>query len=75
MRTEATTRSKIRSAKNRLAYMARKQGLWENFGQDEVRAMRDHENCNPYGTPEQRNIAAMVDQFDNWCQNFSLTDI
>ena len=65
----------IRSAKNRLTYVARKKGICENFGQTDVRKMRDHENCNPYGTPEQRNIAAMVDSFDNWCQNFSLTSI
>jgi len=72
---EATTRRAIEQAKTRLKRKAKAKGLWEDFGQDQVRAMRDHENCNPYGTQEQRNIAAMVDQFDNWCQNFSLTDI
>jgi hypothetical protein len=59
----------IGKAKKKLIDKAAKEGLTENFGQAEVRKLLDQ--CDPYGTPEQRTIHAMVQQFDEWAMNYT----
>jgi hypothetical protein len=53
---------------------ARRQGLYENFGQKEVNELRDKYDYNTliYGTEKQRQQAELIDSFDIWCMNFSL---
>ena len=54
----------IKDAKNKLIAKAKAKGLYENFGQKEVRMLEDK-----YGnTPEVR-------AFDNWCMNFDLSQM
>jgi hypothetical protein len=57
----------INRAKKRLIERYQTQGLTENFGQDEVRKLRDK-----YGIDYtwQRTTQPITD-FDNWCMNFT----
>ena len=47
-----------------------KRGGYENFGQRELDVMKDKLNYNPYGTPDERKIAKMLDGLDNWAMNY-----
>lgn len=47
-----------------------KRGGYENFGQKELDVMKDKLNYNPYGTPDERKIAKMLDGLDNWAMNY-----
>ena len=47
-----------------------KRGGYENFGQRELNVMKDKLNYNPYGTPDERKIAKMLDGLDNWAMNY-----
>jgi hypothetical protein len=49
----------IRTAKRKLIAKAKKKGLWENFGQKEVRKLVDE-----YGYTDE------VERFDNWAMTF-----
>jgi putative endonuclease len=59
----------IRRAKTRLE----KQEVYENFGQDEVRKIKDAYDYNSlvYGSPEERKQADKIDAFDDWCMNYT----
>ena len=75
MKTATQAISKVNALKRKLTDKAKHEGLTENFGQNEVRKLRDHENCDPFGTTEQRTIAAIIDSFDEWCMNFDLSQL
>jgi len=59
----------IGKAKKKLIDKAAKNGLTENFGEAEVRKLLDQ--CDPYGTPEQRVIHSMVQEFEKWTMNYT----
>ena len=63
----ATLLNDINKAKQRLIKQYHKRGLSENFGQNEVRKLRDN-----YGTDYtwQRKTQP-IDDFDKWCMNFT----
>ena len=48
----------------------RKKGGYENFGQRELDVMKDKLDYNPYGTPDERKIAKMLDGLNNWAMNY-----
>lgn len=48
----------IKKAKEKLIRVAKKKGLYENFGQEEVRELQDK-----YGYTD------AIREFDNWCMN------
>ena len=54
---------------------AKAKGLYENFGQNELRKLKDKYNYNPYGTPKERAIANEIDGLDRWCMDFDLSQI
>ena len=47
-----------------------KKGGYENFGQRELDVMKDKLDYNPYGTPDERKIAKMLDGLNNWAMNY-----
>jgi len=53
---------------------ARRNGLYENFGQKEVQELKDkyHYDSLIYGSERERKQAILIDNFDNWCMNFSV---
>ena len=55
--------------KAQLIRKANKSGIYENFGQKEVRALTDMIGANLYTAPQEvRNI---LFNFDNWCMNYT----
>jgi len=71
METIASAQRKISVIKNKLIAKAKKEGLCENFGQNEIHKLYDQ--CDPHGTPDQRTIHAMVQGLDNWAMNYDLS--
>ena len=71
---EAMKPSQVRSAIERMKKVLmkkwQKRGGYENFGQRELDVMKDKLNYNPYGTPDERKIAKMLDGLDNWAMNY-----
>jgi len=64
-----TIRADIARAKRRLVAKARRKGIWENFGQREVRELRD-KYFDSYMGGDYANVKAL-DAFDNWCMNYT----
>lgn len=61
----------IEAAKKRLIQKAQKNGLWENFGQTEVRHFEDTLGGDAYGDEEERAIARAIDNFDKWAMDYT----
>ena len=61
----------ISRAKSMLIEKAKKDGLYENFGQNEVRAIKEKfvDLCD-YST-EMNTIRSKIDRFDEWCMNYT----
>ena len=57
----------IMKKKRQLLKKAKEKGLWENFGQDEVRKLKDE-------FPD-RKYASIINDFDNWCMNVTDSDL
>lgn len=65
----------INNFKSEMIKKAKKNGLYEDFGQTELRKLRDKYGYNPFGTPTERTIAQKIDNLDEWCMNFDLSQI
>ena len=63
-------RSAISRVKKQLMRKWKQKGGYENFGQKELSQMRDKFDYNPYGSSDEREIAKMLDGFDNWAMNY-----
>ena len=62
----------ISRAKNILIKRAKKDGIYENFGQEEVKAIRDKfTNYGDYSAENRKN-ASKVFNFECWCMNYTL---
>ena len=61
----------ISRAKDKLINEARNNGIYENFGQNEVRAIKEKfvDLCD-YST-EMNTIRSKIDRFDEWCMNYT----
>lgn len=67
-------RKDIAKEKTKLKEKARKEGLHENFGQKEVRKLRDKHGATPYGDEEQRQMDLEIDQFEDWAMELDLDE-
>ena len=58
--------------KTMIAKAKRKGGVYENFGQREISALKDKYGYNPYPTTG-REIALKrdIDELNNWCMNYT----
>ena len=54
---------------------AESNGLYENFGQDEIRQLRERVGFNPYGTEKERETAAIINELENWAANLNIDSI
>lgn len=45
-------------------------GIYENFGQDEVRELKDKYSFIYSFYPNQRQLDDLINSFDNWCMNY-----
>jgi len=64
-------RSTISRVKKQLMQKWAKKGGYENFGQEELRNLKDKFKENPYGSPEERQISDMLSAFNKWAMNYS----
>jgi len=64
-------RSIIKRVKKQLMKKWDEKGGYENFGQKELRKMKDELNYNPYGSPQERQISKMLNTFNDWAMNYS----
>lgn len=56
--------------KSKMIDKAKANGICENFGQTELRKLKDKVGYNPYGTQKERDICRKIDELDNWCMNY-----
>ena len=60
----------IKIYQDRLIKKAKESGIYENFGQKEVSALKDKfSNYDGYMDMNQRQ--AIIQEFDNWCMNYT----
>lgn len=63
-------RSTIAKVKKQLIQKWKQKGGYENFGEKEGRMLSDKFNANPYGSPDERRIHSMIQDFENWAMNY-----
>jgi hypothetical protein len=63
-------RSVISKVKKDLMKKWKQKGGYENFGDKEGRVLRDKFNFNPYGSSEEREVAQMIQGFEDWAMNY-----
>ncbi len=71
--TYKSVMSSIEKVKKSLILKAKSKGIYENFGQKEVRMLKDKFNYTSlvYGSPDERKIANLIDNFDEWCMDYN----
>lgn len=65
----------INNFKKTMIDKVKQKGICENFGQTEIRKLRDKYKYNPYGTEKERQVARQIDNIDEWVMNFDLSQI
>lgn len=65
----------INNFKKTMIDKAKAKGIYENFGQTEIRKLKDKYGYNPYGSDKERDIARRIDSLDEWVMNFDLSQI
>lgn len=64
----AHCKTDIKTMKMRLIAKAKSRGIWENFGQTEVRKLRDTYFRYVY---ECKEIRDLLNNFDDWAMNYT----
>lgn len=65
----------IRRAKTMLTQRAQEDGIYENFGQEEVRMIQiSFIDSSDYSIGEDHK-RLLLDNFDTWCQTFNLSTL
>lgn len=70
-----TIKGAINFQKRKLINKAKKVGLYENFGQDEVRAIEDKFIDISSYTDKMNENRNLLSGFDNWVMNFDLSKL
>lgn len=60
----------INKVKSNLVNRYKKIGIWENFGEKEIDNLKSKLNVNPYGSRDERNVALMIQELEQWAFNF-----
>ena len=77
----ATAKTRITALKKQLKARARKKGLYENFGQSEVRKVKDQFGFNSLCindmclSKDQIKTRKQIEAFNEWAMNFSDRDL
>jgi hypothetical protein len=50
---------------------ARKRGIYENFGQNDIRRLRNKYADFRYGTPSQRRAYEKIEKLDEWAMTYN----
>jgi len=56
--------------KNKMAQKALKNGIYENFGQKEIKELKKKYGYNPFGTKQEKELVEEIDYLNSWCMNF-----
>jgi len=66
-------KTEIEKLQKRLKMKVKQKGIYENFGQREVRALEDKFNfiMLRYGNEEDRRQAEEINRFREWCENYT----
>lgn len=70
-----TIKGAINFQKRKLINRAKKSGLYENFGQDEVRAIEDKFIDISSFTDEMNRNRDLLSEFNDWAMNFDLSKL
>lgn len=65
----------IDRAKRDLISKAKSGGIYENFGQDEVRQLKDKYSIGSDYSEDGKMCMSMLNAFDEWCMNFDLSEL
>ena len=70
---DANIFNRIKMAIEQEKQKLKKSPIRENFGQNIIRKLKDKYRYNDliYGTPEERSAARLIDQFNDWCMNYT----
>jgi hypothetical protein len=60
----------VSTTKKKLMKKWKQKGGYENFGQKELDILKKKLNYNPYGSDEERKIAKILDNFNNWAMTY-----
>ena len=61
----------IKHEKNRLIDIVKKKGIYENFGQNEIRKIKDQYIDISSYTDEMNYKRMLIQSFNNWCKNYN----
>ena len=62
----------IDKLKKQLINKWKNKGAYENLGQKEIKKLKDKYHYNPYGSPQERQIAKQIDKLEDWAENYSI---
>jgi hypothetical protein len=65
----------IEKYKKSLLKKAKKKGLYENFGQNEVRKLEDKYKCNTDYSDKGRETWEKIQGFNKWCMSLDDNDL
>ena len=65
----------IKSFEDKMIRKAKKNGLDENFGMDEIEKLKRKYGYNPYGSIDDRVNAEIIDELMEWCNNLDLSKL
>lgn len=65
----------INNFRDHMISIAKDKGLYEGFGQREIRQLENKYKPNPYGSLKERSIAAEIQELDNWIMCLDLSQI
>ena len=62
----------LSNAKSKLIQHAEKVGIYENFGEEVVRYLKDKYKYNPYSHEDKdKKVFKKINDLDNWCMNYT----
>jgi len=64
----------IKQAKKKLIKKAKTRGIYENFGQEEVRKLNEDYTSLGFH-PEEIEAYNLILDFEKWCMNFTIGDL
>jgi len=64
----------IAKKKEKLIRIAEEKGIYENFGQKEVRDLRDKYDVYKY-LKDGRQACDLINRFSDWCSSYGFTNI
>lgn len=65
----------VKDFKNKMIRKAKKYGLNENFGMEDIEKLKRKYGYDHYGTIDERVNAEIIDDLEKWCNNLNLSQL